>query len=239
MKRLELSGAVRPIYGSLGVKRLINKFCVCVFILAATFVLAYNMVSTPKLLYPTAWNFSDSIVWKVCEMSQFKYLLTGMAGDKMFQFYSERLSLDEFQDENFCARASTKVFIANIKASFTLSTLSNKWQRIMAGRSPSFVLRRCVLFSKSDLLNKCVCLVEEETRRKLRQYSCIVTRTWGRILKKKKLLNSQKFWHNTVLVSDCSKSNLSLYSRMHQDLTLLRKIFLSLTSGTSVFESLI
>jgi hypothetical protein len=52
----------------------------------------------------------------------------------------------------------------------------------MAGRSPSFVLRRCILFSKSDLLNKCVCLVEEETRRKLRQYSCIVTRTWGRIL---------------------------------------------------------
>ena len=44
----------------------------------------------------------------------------------MFHFYSERLSLDEFPDENFCARASTKVFIANIKASFTLSARSNK-----------------------------------------------------------------------------------------------------------------
>jgi len=27
MKRLEVSGAVRPIYGSLGVKRLRKKFC--------------------------------------------------------------------------------------------------------------------------------------------------------------------------------------------------------------------
>ena len=30
MQRLEVSGAVRPIYGSLGVKRLIPSVCVCV-----------------------------------------------------------------------------------------------------------------------------------------------------------------------------------------------------------------
>jgi len=79
-------------------------------------------------------------------MSRFKYLLTSMAGDKMFQFYSECLSLDEFPDSNFCARASTKVFIVSIKASLTLSTRSNKWQRIMAGRSTSFILRHYILF---------------------------------------------------------------------------------------------
>jgi hypothetical protein len=59
-------------------------------------------------------------------MTQFKYLVTSMGGDKAFKFYSEHLLLDEISDENFCARDSTKVYIENIKANLTLSTRFNK-----------------------------------------------------------------------------------------------------------------
>jgi len=44
-------------------------------------------------------------------MSQFKYLLTNMAGDKIFQFYLERLSLDEFPDQNFVPGLAQKFLL--------------------------------------------------------------------------------------------------------------------------------